>query len=207
MWLWGSTLGAQEELVLTDIMGMEDFMGDMDFKLAATRSGVLAVQADVKVGGISLDTIRRAVEGATQANHGILDKMEACISQPVSRKQCWPQDKKLEVPPHKRKKLVGPGGLNLKRITSETGVQFYPEEDCVWAMFASNSSAMAEADEMIEALLTEEKVPELEFGCIYTGRVVELQERGVLIQIHEALDPILVHNSQLSNKKVTQISL
>merc|ERR1712098_372633 len=158
--------------------------------------------------GITMDTIRSAVLGATEANHSILDIMEKCISSPVESKDCWPVSEQLQVTVHKRGKFLGVGGINVKRITSETGVQFHPEEEeGVWTMFAPNSFAMKEAKDMVEALLVEEKVPELEFGSIYTGKVVELVEKGVMLQLHPAMDTVLLHNSQLTNRKISHPSV
>ena len=113
-----------ETRVLTDIMGMEDYMGDMDFKFAGTRSGVCAVQADVKIPGISLNIIRESVERGMEANHHILDIMSQCIKTPRLSKECWPVSKQIQVPVHKRGKLLGPGGLNIKRITGDTDLLF-----------------------------------------------------------------------------------
>merc|ERR1719239_1204839 len=102
--------------VLTDIMGMEDFFGDMDFKFAASRSGVCAIQSDVKVPGISSAVIEEAVRGGMEANHKIMDIMENTLSRPVLSKSCWPVSKTIEVAAHQRARLLGPGGITLRRI-------------------------------------------------------------------------------------------
>ncbi|XP_023328029.1 polyribonucleotide nucleotidyltransferase 2, mitochondrial [Eurytemora carolleeae] len=196
-----------EEKVLTDIMGMEDYLGDMDFKLAATRSGVCALQADVKLPGISLDVIKEAVEGGIQANHKILDIMSACIQEPREYKDCWPVSRKLEVPSHKRGKFLGQAGLNVRRITQETGVQIFAEAEGTWQLFAPNPDSMAEAETIIENILAEEKVPELEFGGIYSGRITEILDRGVMLELHEGISPVLLHNSQLSAQKIQHPSV
>jgi len=196
-----------EQRVLTDIMGMEDFLGDMDFKFAATRSGVCALQSDVKIRGISLKVIEEAVEGGVEANHKILDIMAACIHTPREHKDCWPVSRRLEVPPHKRGKFLGPAGLNVKKITQDTGVQISAESEGVWQLFAPNPEAMLEAETTIEEILAEEKVPELQFGGIYTGKITEILDRGVMVQLHEQMSPVLLHNTQLSARKIQHPSV
>jgi len=203
----GLVTRGQESKVLTDILGMEDYLGDMDFKLAATRSGVCAVQADVKISGIDYNTIKQAVDGGIEANHKILDIMGKCLDSPVSTKSCWPVSKNITIPAHKRGKFLGPAGLNVKRISGETGVQIQPEDEGVWSLFAPSSAAMEEAESMVEQLLEEEKAPVLEFGGIYTGKILELLERGVMLELHPAMDPVLLHNSQLDNRKVSHPSV
>ena len=202
----GLVTRGQEARVLTDIMGMEDYLGDMDFKLAATRTGVCAIQADVKIGGIDYNTIKQAVEGGMEANHRILDIMGQCLDRPVETKECWPVTKNLQIPAQKRGKFLGPAGLNVKRISAETGVQIQPEEEGVWSLFAPSSAAMEEAEMMVEELLQEEKVPELVFGAIYTGKIIELLDRGVMIELHPAMDPVLLANSQLDSRKISHPS-
>ena len=196
----------QQHSVLTDIMGMEDYMGDMDFKFAATKHGVCAIQADVKIAGISLDIIKESVEKGMEANHSILDIMGQCIKTPRASKACWPVSKQLQIPVHKRGKFLGPGGLNIKKITGETGVQIHAEDEGGWTMFAPSSEAMAEADNMLETILSEEKVPELEFGAIYTGKIVEMMERGVMLELHPGMEPMMCTNSQLDARKVAHPS-
>ena len=196
----------EDQKVLTDIMGMEDYLGDMDFKFASTRSGVCAIQADVKINGIDFSIIQKAVEHGIEANNRILDIMEDCLNEPVKEKACWPLSKNVSIPVHKRGKFLGPAGLNLKRIGADTGVEIHPEEDGVWSLFAPSSDAMEEAELMIEKLLEEEKVPDLVFGAIYTAKIVELVERGVMVELHPSMDPVWLPNSQLDSRKVAHPS-
>ena len=88
----------QEARVLTDIMDMENFLGDMDFRVAATRSGVCAIQADVKISGIDYNYIKQAVEGGMEVNHRILDIMDKCLDRQVESKPCWPVSKIISIP-------------------------------------------------------------------------------------------------------------
>ena len=192
--------------VLTDIMGMEDFFGDMDFKFSASRSGVCAIQSDVKVPGISSAVIEEAVRGGMEANHRIMDIMENTLSRPVLSKSCWPVSKTFEVAAHQRAKLLGPGGITLRRIQEDTGVSVNQQDEGAWTIFAPSLAAMEEAEERLEQVMQEEKAPELEFGSIYTGKIVSILDRGVMIQLHPALDPVLLPNNQLGNQRISHPS-
>ena len=92
--------------------------------------------------------------------------------------------------------------MNLKRITSETGVQFSPKSEGVWQVFAPNQEAYAEADDIIQKLLDEERVPEFDMGRIYQVKVVEVKEKGISVELHPGLENVFIHNSQLSARKV-----
>merc|ERR1712004_604241 len=178
-------------------MGMEDFFGDMDFKFAASRSGVCAIQADVKVPGISSTVIEEAVRGGMEANHRIMDIMENTLSRPVLSKSCWPVSKTIEVAAHQRAKLLGPGGITLRRIQQDEGS---------WTIFAPSQAAMEEAEERLDQVMLDERAPELEFGSIYTGKIVSILDRGVMIQLHPAIDPVLLPNNQLGNQRISHPS-
>jgi len=192
--------------VLTDIMGMEDFFGDMDFKFAASRSGVCAIQADVKVPGISSAVIEEAVRGGMEANHRIMDIMENTLSRPVLSKSCWPVSKTIEVAAHQRAKLLGPGGITLRRIQEDTGVSINQQDEGSWTIFAPSQAAMEEAEERLDQVMLDERAPELEFGSIYTGKIVSILDRGVMIQLHPAIDPVLLPNNQLGNQRISHPS-
>lgn len=141
----------------------------------------------------------------------ILDVMEGCISEPKRSKANWPVRDTVLVPVHKRGRFLGPGGINLKRLLADTGVQVTPGSgpnhesgtgDTWWNVFAPNSEAMAEAKEAIQKLLSEQRAPELEFGAIYKAVILELRERGVLVTLHPDLSPVMVSNAQLDARKV-----
>ena len=200
----------REYVVLTDILGMEDYLGDMDFKVAGTRSGITALQADIKLPGIPFDVVQTAMTKGHSAISNILDIMENSRedkNEPRANKVNWPVKEKIDVPAHKRGRFLGPGGMNLKKILAETGVQINPESgteaSTTWTLFAPNSEAMSEANEIIESILEEEKVPDLEFGSIYPSIIREIKERGVMVEIHPAMPLVFVTNSQLDAKKVS----
>ena len=210
--------------VLVDIMGLEDFLGDMDFKLAGTKEGITALQADIKLPGLpfavsaiktpsqNCDKIKplffKVVQESMCKGHAgistIIDIMNNCISEPKASKSNWPVNKKLDVPVHKRGKFMGPGGINIKRLLVDTGVQVsaHPSEQGAWNLFAPNQEAMEEALETIETTMAEEKVPEFEFGAIYTVKIKEILERGIHVELHPEIPLVFINNAQLDARKV-----
>ncbi|GFG40231.1 hypothetical protein Cfor_09819 [Coptotermes formosanus] len=179
-------------------------MGDMDFKLAGTKKGITALQADIKIPGLPLKVVMEAVQQATDAKSKIIDIMNVTLSKTrKQRKQNWPVSEKLEVPPQKRAKFLGFGGSNMKQLLIETGVQVVTHvEDSTFSVFAPNQAAMNEAKELIDQFLTTEREPELEFGAIYTAKIVEVRDIGVMVTLYSNMNPALLHNSQLDQRKV-----
>ncbi|ODM92933.1 Polyribonucleotide nucleotidyltransferase 1, mitochondrial [Orchesella cincta] len=189
--------------LLSDILGIEDYMGDMDFKLAGTKKGITALQADVKVPGLPLKVIMEAVLQGFDAKNEILDIMSRTISLPRSvKKPNWPVSEVMLVPVHKRAKFIGYGGRNIKRLVAETGVQVTQIDDTSWNVFAPNSVAMDEAKDLINEFLTEEREPDLQFGAIYNAKIVEVRDIGVMVTLYNNMNPALLHNSQLDQRKV-----
>ncbi|GJQ70059.1 hypothetical protein Trydic_g18293 [Trypoxylus dichotomus] len=178
----------------------------MDFKMAGTKKGVTAIQADIKIPGLPLKVVMEAVQRATEAKSKILDIMHACISKPRIDRDNWPVSQKLQLEPHKRAKLLGVGGINLKKIFLETGVQINQVDDNTYEVFAPNQHAMDEAQEMINNVLNTEKVPELEFGGVYKATIVEIRDIGVMVTLYSGMPPALLHNSQLDQRKVAHPS-
>ncbi len=128
------------------------------------------------------------------------------VSSPRTDKSNLPVVEDIEVPTTKRSKLVGVGGIQLRKIRSETGVQLTPVSDTVWSAFAPNSEAMSEAKDMIkEVLEVDDRVPEYEFGSVVTVKIVEVKENGVLVELHPNLDPVFIPISQLSATKVRKL--
>ncbi|KAL1512657.1 hypothetical protein ABEB36_002215 [Hypothenemus hampei] len=198
-----SNTNIEDYKLLTDLLGIEDYMGDMDFKVAGTSKGFTAVQADVKIPGLPLRIVMEALQKASDAKRKILQIMQECIAKPrMEKKDNWPVVEKLEVEPHKRSKLLGVGGINLKKLFAETGVQVSQLEDTTFQIFAPNACAMDEAKEIIHKYLTTERVPELEFGEIYKATIVEVRDIGVMVTLYPGMPPALLHNSQLDTRKV-----
>ncbi|KAH7972249.1 hypothetical protein HPB52_009899 [Rhipicephalus sanguineus] len=300
--------------LLTDILGIEDYLGDMDFKMAGTKKGITALQADIKIPGLPLKVVMEAIQQATggfvsidptfdcvhlagaglhadlatilpawlllrprlgvvvvlgletappmtastgsgsvhlagaglhadlatilpawlllrprlgvvvvlgletappmtastgsgKGKSEILKIMNDVISKPrTQKKDNWPVSERLEVPVHQRARFVGLGGHNVKKLTAETGVQLSAIDDTCFEMFAPNQDAMNEAKEMVEQFLKEEREPTLEFGAVYTAKIVEIRESGVMVTLYPTMTPTLLHNSQLDQRKVSHPS-
>ncbi|XP_065075694.1 polyribonucleotide nucleotidyltransferase 1, mitochondrial [Ochlerotatus camptorhynchus] len=197
----------QDYRILTDLLGIEDYMGDMDMKVAGTRKGVTAIQADIKVPGIPLKVVMESLQKAMDARFRIIDIMDETIATArTSKKDCWPVTDKLEIEPHQRSKLLGPGGINTKRLYLETGVQLNQEDEHTFRIFAPSEAAMHEAKEYLENLMKVEKIPDLEFGAIYAAKIVELKDTGVMVTLYPSMPPALLHNSQLDQRKIAHPS-
>merc|ERR1712223_679112 len=159
-----------QHAVLTDILGMEDYLGDMDFKVAGTRKGINALQADIKLPGLPFEVVKEAMLKGDKGINKILDIMEECIDAPRKDKSNLPLTDSLTIPITKRARFVGPGGVNLKKILTETGVQIStsPEDASKFNLFAPNNEAMQEAREIVKKLLeSEQRLPEFKFGEVY----------------------------------------
>ena len=104
------------------MQGIEDYMGDMDFKIAGTKHGITAVQADIKLPGLPLSIVQEALLSATEPKQRILELMSETIGAPRGDKDCWPVSTLIEVPPSRRGTLMGPGGINIKKLKAKTGV-------------------------------------------------------------------------------------
>ncbi|XP_053985161.1 polyribonucleotide nucleotidyltransferase 1, mitochondrial [Hylaeus volcanicus] len=198
-----NTKQIEDYKILTDILGIEDYLGDMDFKIAGTKKGFTAVQADVKVPGIPLKIVMESIYRAHKAKSQILTIMNNVISTPAEYKtNNKPVLETIEVPIHQRAKFLGIGGSNLKKILIETGVNIHWQNDNTYSIFAPNQSAMDDAKEMISKLLTEESEPTLTFGDIYTAKITEIREFGVMVTLYPNMVPTLLPNSQLDRRKI-----
>uniref|UniRef100_A0A1I8N0E6 polyribonucleotide nucleotidyltransferase n=1 Tax=Musca domestica TaxID=7370 RepID=A0A1I8N0E6_MUSDO len=198
----------QDYRILTDILGIEDYLGDMDMKVAGTRKGFTAIQADLKIPGIPLKVVMEALQKATDAKAKILDIMGEAIREPRKvKKDCWPVTERITVEPQQRAQLIGPGGINLKKLYVETGCTATTEDETTFTLFAPSQSAMHEAKEMIDTFLVpKERIPDLEFGGIYTAKITEIRDTGVMVILYNNMPPALLHNSQLDQRKVAHPS-
>lgn len=186
--------------ILTDILGMEDHLGDMDFKVAGTDRGITALQMDIKIGGISSEMMAEALEQARQGRIQILDKMMEVISAPrPDLKPHAPRITVLHIPVDKIGAVIGPGGKTIRSIQDETGAKIDIGEDgSVYIATTDGESAMR-ARERVEAL-TETAV----IGRIYTGRVVRTTDFGAFVEILPNVDG-MVHISQLDTQRVDKV--
>jgi polyribonucleotide nucleotidyltransferase len=186
--------------ILTDIQGLEDHIGDMDFKVAGTRAGISALQMDIKVAGLSYDILAQALEQARQARMQILDVMETTISAPRTTLSPYaPRMTILHVDPDKLGAVIGTGGKTVRAIQDECDVRIDIEDDGTIYIASTSGPAAEKAQRMIEEL-TEEP----EAGRIYTGRVVRITDFGAFVEILPGTDG-LVHISQLADYRVNTV--
>jgi polyribonucleotide nucleotidyltransferase len=186
--------------VLSDIQGLEDFLGDMDFKVAGTHEGITALQMDIKVKGISFDIIAEALAQAKAGRYHILESMTQTIAEPRPDLSPYaPRITIIKIDPEKIGAIIGPGGKVIRGIQEETGVKIDIEEDGTVYIAATEGPAAARARQMIEAL-----VEEPEIGRIYTGRVVRTTEFGAFVEFLPGQDG-LVHISQLADYRVPNV--
>ncbi|MDG1184744.1 MAG: polyribonucleotide nucleotidyltransferase, partial [SAR86 cluster bacterium] len=164
--------------VLTDILGDEDHLGDMDFKVAGTKDGVTALQMDIKVQGITADIMESALEKAKNARLHILEKMNAVISGPKELSDSTPAMKKITVHQDKIKEIIGKGGAVIKGMQADTGASVDVNDDGVVTIFGETQSIMLAALEIIEGIIED---PELD--KIYEGKVVKIVDFGAFVNI------------------------
>lgn len=173
-------------------------------KIAATREGLTAIQADIKTHGLPMKVVVEAVDRSIKSKNKILDLMEKCIKTPRQvRKECWPVTKEMKIDPGQRSQLFGPGGMNVKKIFLETGVHLTETEPCVFNIFAPSPMSLNEAEALIKELLASKTVPNLEFGGIYVAKIVEMRENGVMVTLYDGMKPTLIHVAQLDSRRVS----
>jgi polyribonucleotide nucleotidyltransferase len=183
--------------ILSDILGNEDHLGDMDFKVAGTKDGITACQMDIKIRGISLDIMRNALEQAREGRMHILGKMAETIATPrVDLSPYAPRLTTLKIPTDMIGALIGPGGKNIRRIVAESGAQINIEDDGSVVIAATSKEA---ADKAIDAISRITEVPEV--GKVYTSTVKKIMDFGVFVEFLPGKEG-LVHVSQLDIKRV-----
>jgi polyribonucleotide nucleotidyltransferase len=189
-----------EYTILTDIQGLEDHLGDMDFKVAGTEAGITALQMDIKISGITPEIMAKALEQARIARMFIIGKITEVIPEP--RKELKPHAPRitiLKVPVDKIGAIIGPGGKNIRSLQEETGTKIDIGDDGTVYIAAIDGVGEAAARERIEGLT---ETPEL--GRIYTGKVVRIADFGAFVQILPGLDG-MVHISQLDSERVNKV--
>jgi polyribonucleotide nucleotidyltransferase len=197
----GLVLEGSRFQVLTDILGDEDHLGDMDFKVAGTRDGINALQMDIKVEGITAEIMRVALEQARAGRLHILDEMDKIIREPRAKMSEWaPSIITLKIDPEKIRDVIGKGGAVIRQITEETGTTIDIENDGTVKIASVSGAAGREAQERIELITAD-----VEVGRIYEGRVVKLMDFGAFVTILPGRDG-LVHISQISDERVERVS-
>ncbi|XP_075003895.1 polyribonucleotide nucleotidyltransferase 1, mitochondrial [Calonectris borealis] len=189
--------------LLTDILGIEDYYGDMDFKMAGTNKGVTALQVDLKLPGIPIKIVMEAIQQATAAKRDILQIMNQTLAKPrPNRKESGPVVETIHVPLSKRLRFVGPGAYNLKKLQAQTGVTVSQLDEETYSVFAPTPSAMNEAREFIREICKDDQEVNLEFGAVYTATITEIRDSGVMVKLYPNMTPVLLHNSQLDQRKI-----
>ncbi|MGC8595716.1 MAG: polyribonucleotide nucleotidyltransferase [Candidatus Kryptoniota bacterium] len=189
-----------EVAVLSDILGNEDHLGDMDFKVAGTRDGITAFQMDIKIRGISFDILSRALEQAREGRFHILEIMEQTISQPRSELSPYaPRLTTIRIPVDMIGAVIGPQGKVIKNIVQQTGAEVNIEDDGSVLIAAVSQEAGSRAKEMIEKLV---EAPEV--GKVYKGVVKRLMDFGVFVEFLPGKEGLL-HISQIDHKRTNKV--
>jgi polyribonucleotide nucleotidyltransferase len=190
-----------EVRVLSDILGDEDHLGDMDFKVAGTRDGVTAVQMDIKIGGVTRAIMQQALEQAREARLHILDKMDEALPAPRKDLSTYaPRIVTLHIKTDRIRDLIGPGGKTIRGIVEETGCKIDVEDDGTVFVASADGASMQRAVDWIRGLTAEAEV-----GKIYRGTVRKVVDFGAFVEIMPGTDG-LVHISQLANERVRQVT-
>ncbi|MFO1410091.1 MAG: polyribonucleotide nucleotidyltransferase [Steroidobacteraceae bacterium] len=197
----GLVLEGSRFAVLTDILGDEDHLGDMDFKVAGSKDGVTALQMDIKVEGVTPEIMKVALEQARAGRLHILAEMNKVLAEPRAKMSEWaPSIITLKIDPEKIRDVIGKGGAVIRQITEETGTTIDIENDGTVKIASVNGTAGREAQRRIELITAD-----VEVGSVYEGRVVKLMDFGAFVTILPGRDG-LVHISQISNERVERVS-
>ncbi len=187
--------------VLTDILGDEDHLGDMDFKVCGTRKGVTAIQMDIKIEGLSREILEQALRQARDARLHILDRMLATLSAPRTEMSKYaPRITSLKVNPSQIRLVIGPGGKTIKGIVDQTGVAIDVEDDGTVNIASADSVAVQRAIDIIRGLTAE-----AEIGAVYKGTVKRIVDFGAFVEIFPGTEG-LVHVSELDHARVENVT-
>src|SRR5579864_5122959 len=196
----GLVIEGDNTAVLTDIAGAEDHYGDMDFKVAGTRAGITALQMDIKVGGVSVGVMRKALEQARKARLEILDIMDRTLTEHRgTMSQYAPRLFQLTIPTDKIRDLIGPGGKKIRSIIEATGVKIDVMDDGKVHVFASDGESAESALRMIRDVTATAEV-----GKTYLGKVVRLADFGAFVEIFPGTDGLL-HISEISEQRIRDV--
>jgi len=186
--------------ILTDIQGIEDHVGDMDFKVAGTSAGITALQMDIKIEGITREVLARALEQAKAARDHILAKMAETIgSEREEMKPHVPRIRTIKLPQDKIAAVIGPGGRVIKDIVEKSGARVDIEDDGICYIMAANKESSDRAVAMVMGI-----IKDLEVGSIMTGKVVRITEHGAIVQLTPTKDG-MIHISELEHRRVATV--
>jgi polyribonucleotide nucleotidyltransferase len=190
----------EEVRILTDIQGIEDFLGDMDFKVAGTDSGITALQMDMKITGLSIDTIAQAIHQAKPARLHILESMLEAIQKPRSDLSPFaPRLLTMKIDPDLIGLVIGPGGKTIKGITEETGVKIDIDDDGTVTIASTDSDKAARACQIIQGMTRK-----LNEGDVYVGRITRIIPIGAFVEVLPGKEG-MIHISQLADYRVPRV--
>ncbi|HHW08818.1 MAG TPA: polyribonucleotide nucleotidyltransferase [Firmicutes bacterium] len=196
----GLVLEGDKHAILTDIQGIEDHLGDMDFKVAGTADGVTALQMDIKITGVTREILHRALEQAREGRLFILRKMNETISSPRPELSKWaPRIHTMQIPVDKIRDVIGPGGKVIRKIIEETGVQIDVEDDGSVFVASVDEENGRRAMEWIRSLTAE-----VEVGAIYTGKVTRITNFGAFVEVLPGKEGLL-HISKIAHERVAKV--
>src|ERR1700761_6981462 len=196
----GLVLEGESYAVLTDIAGAEDHYGDMDFKVAGTKSGITALQMDIKVPNVTTNIMKQALEQARKGRLEILDKMIATLDTPRTQlSQYAPRIYTTKIPTDKIRELIGPGGKVIKGIIEQTGVKIDVTDDGTVNIFASDGDSASRALQMVSDIAAV-----AEIGKTYLGKVVRIADFGAFVEIFPGTDGLL-HISEISENRIKNV--
>ena len=195
----GLILEKDRHAIISDILGEEDALGDMDFKVATTKHGITALQMDIKVSGITINIMREAVEQAREGCMSILSKMEATLVSPKAMSQSAPKMLTINVSKEKIKDIIGPGGKVIKDICEKSQAKIDIEDSGELKIFAPTGASIDIVREMIDQIVAEPVMNNL-----YEGKVIKLMEFGAFIRFFGKTDG-LVHISEIFDKRINKI--
>ncbi|MFH1618514.1 MAG: polyribonucleotide nucleotidyltransferase [bacterium] len=186
--------------VISDILGMEDHLGDMDFKLAGTRKGITAFQMDVKIDGVPVEILKEAIAQASRGRNHILDLMEKSFPAPKTDISVYaPRMVKMSIPQDKIGAFIGPGGKNIRRIIEETGADINVEDDGSVFISGVDADGVKAACKMVEYFTAEVAI-----GQVYTGRVVSIVEFGAFVEVLPGKEGLL-HISEIAPTRIRKV--
>jgi len=187
--------------ILSDILGDEDHLGDMDFKVCGTETGITSIQMDIKIGGVTREILERALSQAAEGRKHILAEMMKSIATPRAEISAYaPRITTIKIRPERIKDVIGPGGKVIKEITAQTGCSINIEDDGSVSIASSDQERVAAAIKRIKDLTQEAEV-----GKTYLGTVRKIAEFGAFVEIFPGTDG-LIHISELSDKRVKNVS-
>jgi polyribonucleotide nucleotidyltransferase len=200
----GIAMGLMKEgddyMILSDILGDEDHLGDMDFKVTGTRRGVCALQMDIKVDGLTRKILEEALEQAKRGRYHILDKMDAAISGPRDEVSIYaPRIVTVQIKPDKVRDIIGPGGKTIRAIQEQTGAQIDIADNGVVSIASANAKAIEQAQALISGLTMEPEV-----GQFYNGIVKKIVEIGAFVEIIPGTDGLL-HISEIAKERIRAV--